>query len=128
MGQVYVGGDLGEVIKIQKVSVGGKIGGSMSNSRGGGVRRAIQGPEFDPSSDESQYPVPAHVPTEAPSQDFFRQFMAAMMPQQRSFIDAVMRHNPPTYSGSVEPGVLEFWVEKMEKIFRVVQAEQIGGG
>ncbi|XP_051143819.1 uncharacterized protein LOC127260167 isoform X2 [Andrographis paniculata] len=93
----------------------------MSNSRGGGVRRAIQGPEFDPSSDESQYPVPAHVPTEAPSQDFFRQFMAAMMPQQRSFIDAVMRHNPPTYSGSVEPGVLEFWVEKMEKIFRVVQ-------
>ncbi|XP_051139006.1 uncharacterized protein LOC127256830 [Andrographis paniculata] len=44
-----------------------------------------------------------------------------MMPQQRSFIDVVMRHNPPTYSGSVEPGVLEFWVEKIEKIFRVVQ-------
>ncbi|XP_051115792.1 uncharacterized protein LOC127240962 [Andrographis paniculata] len=43
-----------------------------------------------------------------------------MMPQQRSFIDAVMQHNPPTYSGSVEPGVLEFWVEKMEMIFRVV--------
>ncbi|XP_051143934.1 uncharacterized protein LOC127260266 [Andrographis paniculata] len=39
----------------------------------------------------------------------------------RSFIDAVMRHNPLTYSGSVEPGVLELWVEKMEKIFRVVQ-------
>ncbi|XP_051130792.1 uncharacterized protein LOC127251224 [Andrographis paniculata] len=32
-----------------------------------------------------------------------------------------MRHNPPIYSGSVEPGVLEFWVEKMEKIFRVIQ-------
>ncbi|XP_051148683.1 uncharacterized protein LOC127263615 [Andrographis paniculata] len=44
-----------------------------------------------------------------------------MMPQQRSFIDAVMRHNPPTYFGSVEPEVLEFWVKKMEKIFRVVQ-------
>ncbi|XP_051136691.1 uncharacterized protein LOC127255262 [Andrographis paniculata] len=44
-----------------------------------------------------------------------------MMSQQMSSIDVVMRHNPPTYSGSVEPGVLEFWVEKMEKIFRVVQ-------
>ncbi|XP_051137549.1 uncharacterized protein LOC127255842 [Andrographis paniculata] len=93
----------------------------MSNSRSDGLHRAIRGPELDPSSDESRYPVPEHVPIEAPSQDFFRQFMAAMMPQHRSFIDVVMRHNPPTYSGCVEPGVLEFCVEKMEKIFRVVQ-------
>ncbi|XP_051129716.1 uncharacterized protein LOC127250458 [Andrographis paniculata] len=85
------------------------------------LHSAIRGPELDPSSDESQYPVLEHVPIQAPSQDFFRQFMAAMMPQQRSFIDVVMRHNLPTYSGSVEPRVLKFWVEKMEKIFRVVQ-------